>query len=805
MCVSLSGLLALAGLAYSADPTLQLSSIEVLPIPIRLDRPVATQQVLVIGNYSDGSQRDLTSQAQFSSDSVISKTGLLSPTADGDYYVEAAVAGKKARTDVIVKNHDAPVRWSFANQITPILTYGGCNQAACHGSPVGKNGFKLSLFGSDPQADYDALVTKVPGRRVNTKDALASLALQKPTMAVPHGGGPRFKKDSPQYRTLLGWVEAEAPFGDADTPVLAKLEVLPDYRVLQTKGQQQRLLVSAIYTDGSREDVTHRAVYSSNDDAVLSVNTAGLVTATGGTGDAAIMVRYGGKSAAAVLGATMLRPPRKFPQPPDNIVDREIYAKLRMLNIEPSEPASDEEFIRRLYLDVLGVLPSAGEVRMFIASGDPNKRQYLVDHVLERPEFADMQTLIWADRLRSDVRFHRVGGVRSYYKWLREEFAANRPLDKIARALLTPTGPNYTHGPANFWGNYDKISTPIETAIQTGQVFLGVRIGCAQCHNHPFEKWTQADFYSLAAVFSQVVEFPTKNSQEFDLRIEPNRALIFPVTKKAAIPRYLGGDPIDTSPGTDRRLQFAVWLTSKDNPFFSRAMANLVWRQMMGRGLVQPVDDMRDTNPPTHPALLDGLARELAGHGFDQKRLIRLIANSRTYQHSSRAKDSNRLDFKYYSRAYPKRMMAEIYRDAIAQSTGVPDAFKDWPEAKRTVQLPDNRYNSYFLEVFQRSNRLVICDREENVTASQGLHFINSPEVQAKLSQPDNRIAQWLGEGKPDAWVLEEMFLSTLSRKPTPAEKDRLLTRLGSAASRREAFEDILWAIVSSKEFVFNH
>jgi hypothetical protein len=508
--------------------------------------------------------------------------------------------------------------------------------------------------------------------------------------------------------------------------------------------------------------------------------------------------------AVAVLGATMLPAPRAFPAAADNVVDREIYRKLRNLHIVPSEPAADEEFIRRAYLDITGMLPAAADVRQFAASTAPDKRRYLIDQLLERPEYADLEALRWADRLRSDSRFHRIGGVRSYYRWLREEFAANRPLDKFASSLLTARGANYTVGPANYWGNYDKISTPKEVAIQTGQVFMGVRIGCAECHNHPFERWTQSDFYSLAAVFSQVAEFSTKNSQEFELRLDPNRAVIHPVTKKAAVPSYLGGGAIDVEPGVDRRVKFAEWLTSKDNPFFARAMANLIWHDLMGRGLVQPVDDMRETNPPTHPELLDALARELASHDFDPKHLIRLIANSRAYQHSSRANATNRLDFKYYSRAYPKRMMAEVYMDAIADVTGVPDTFKDWPEARRAVQLPDNRYNSYFLDVFERSNRLVICDREGNVTTSQALHFVNGPDVAAKIAHPDGRLSRWLASSRSDRELLEEMFLATLSRPPAAGEAEKLLARVKSG-SRREVFEDILWALVSSKEFVFNH
>ena len=699
----------------------------------------------------------------------------------------------------------APVRWSFATHITPILTFGGCNQTACHGSPVGKNGFKLSLYGSEPEKDYDVLVTAVPGRRVNTASPDESLLLKKPTMQVAHGGGTRFKKETRHYQLLKAWIEAGAPFGDKDAPALVKLEVAPPYRVLKAKGETVQLKVTALFSDGAREDVTALSIYSSNDDSVLKVTTSGLASAQGATGDAAVMVRYAGKFAGPVYGATMFAPPKSTVPAPTHPIDREVYAKLKQLNITPSPICTDEEFVRRAYLDVIGTLPTPADTRQFLASTAPDKRALLIDQLLEKPEYAALQALIWADRLRSDSRFHRVGGVRSYFKWLREEFALNRPLDKFARALLTARGTNFTVGAANYWGNYDKISTPIETAIQTGQVFLGVRIGCAQCHNHPFEKWSQSDFYSMAAVFSQVVEFHTKQAQEFDLRLDPNRAVIHPATKQAAEPRYLGEGVIDAPPGEDRRVAFANWLTRKENPFFARTMANYIWRNMLGRGIVHPIDDFRETNPATHPELLQLLARELGEHGFDQKHLIRFIASSRAYQHASAANETNKLDFKYYSRAYPKRMMAEVYMDAIAQITNIADTFKDWPEARRAMELPDNRFPSYFLEVFERNNRLVICDREESVTISQALHFVNGPEVQQKLSNPDSRLAQMLRSGKSDSELVEELFLATLSRKPSAREKDRLLTRVGKAEDRQQIYEDIVWAMLNSKEFVFNH
>lgn len=789
-----------------AEP--RLLELRLDPPEVVLDRPNAPRQLLVTGRYSDGSLRDLTSQAQFVSlqprIAPVDAHGLVTPREDGRAPIAAKFGGRKASGAVVVRNARQQVRWSFPAQIAPILTSAGCNGGSCHGSPVGKGGFRLSLFNTSPELDYQA-IAREGGRRVNPADPAASLILRKPSVQIAHKGGLRFKVDSREYRTLEAWIRAGAPEGVPTDPRVVSLDVLPHGRVLPGAGQKQQLVVLAKYSDGTTEDVTHVCLFSSNDEGVAEVDRGAEVTAVN-QGEAPIMVRYAGLLATALVGVTTQPEIPGFPRiASDNLVDRFVFPKLQALHIQPAPLCSDEEFLRRAYLDVTATLPTVEEARSFLEDNDPGKRTKLVDLLLARPEYADYQAMLWADRLRSNSRFHRTGGVKAYQAWLKETFLANMPLDEFARKLVTATGQNYTDGPSNFWGNYDVISRPDEVAPQASQLFLGVRMQCAQCHNHPFERWTQDDFYSLAAVFGQVKGRGTKKTQEFELYLDPKATVENPLTQKVMEPHALDSPVFTAAPTEDVRVKFADWLTSPQNPYFARAMVNRVWKQFMGRGLVEPVDDMRATNPATHPELLDALARELINRKFDQKQVIRLILTSRAYQASSQPDPANVADRKYYSRAYPKRMAAEVYFDAVCQITGKPETFTGWPEAKRAVQLPENRFPSYFLDVFGRPNRLVICDREEEGTISQALNLINGKEIQSRVADKGGTLAKLLASGKPDDAILDELFLGTFSRFPKPEERSRLARQMSTAPNREEALQDVLWAMLSAREFQFNH
>jgi hypothetical protein len=799
--------------APAAKPaTPALVSLRFEPREVRLDRPGAARGLLVTGRYADGSERDLTRAAALVSlrPAVVRAEagGRILPVTDGSAVVVAKFGGLRAEGLVRVTGQARTDRWHYVNRIAPILTHAGCNGGGCHGSPVGKGGFRLSLFNGAPADDYRAIARDGHARRVNPQEPAQSVLLRKPTLGLPHKGGKRIEVNSPEYRVLAEWIAAGAPEGDPREPGVISLEVLPKGRVLTAANQAQQLVVIAHYADGTNEDVTSSSVFTSNDEGVAAVDAKGRVTAVG-QGEAPILVRYAGQVTAAVVGATTQPVVADFPRvAADNPVDRAVFPKLQALHVRPAALCSDAEFLRRVSLDLTATLPTGEEARAFLADRAgtvQERRARLVERLLSKPEYADHQALLWADRLRSNSRFHRVGGVRCYQKWLKESFLANMPLDEFARKLVTARGENYSDGPSNFWGNYDVISTPVEIAPQVSQLFLGVRLHCAQCHNHPFERWTQSDFFSLASVFAHVQGRGTKNTQEFQLFLDPKVVVEHPNTGAAMPPKAPDSPVFAPGPEGDQRLEFAAWLTTPENPFFARAMVNRLWRQMMGRGLVEPVDDFRVTNPATHPELLDALAGELASHRFDQKHVLRLIANSRAYQAASEPNPSNAGDLKFYSRAYPKRLAAEIYLDAVCQVTGAIQQFKDWPEAKRAIQLPENRFPSYFLDTFGRPNRLVICEREQEGTISQALNLINGRELHDRVTAKDGRLSGLLKSGRPDSEVVDELFLATLTRPPREEERSRLARQMANAPNREEAFQDLLWAILASREFQFNH
>ena len=812
----LTSLLAAALVLLLAVPALAAKDPPAPPHPVsmtldpprwRLDRPGASQRLLVRARFSDGSLRDVTKHIKFFSADPkkvwVTLDGRAHPQADGVTRVVAVWGKLRARGFLEVTNSEVRRPLTFHTDISPMLTQLGCNNSSCHGGPVGKGGFKLSLFGYYPDEDYQAIAKAGKGRRVNLQEPAESLLLKKTTLAMPHGGGRRVEPGSREHQTLLAWIASGAPASASNEARLERLEIYPRRRVLTIKKQTQRFLVSAVYDDGTREDVTDRAVFTGNDDSVAEVDAEGVVTAAG-TGETPILARFGGKVAIGIIAATALPPLQDFPDIPEgNLVDRHIFAKLKDLRLPPSPECTDAEFLRRASLDIIATLPTPEEARAFIADTDPDKRAKLVDGLLGKPEYGDYQALLWADRLRSNSRFHRTKGVKSYQKWLKESFQANMPMDQFARALVTAQGKNYTVGPANFWGAYDRTLDPEELAPMASQLFMGVRIHCAQCHDHPFDRWTMNDFYSLSAVFAQV---KTKliGGQEFELSLDAKvQPVENPRSGKPRLPAGLGA-PLEVKNGEDARGKFADWLTARDNPYFAQAIVNKLWKQFMGRGLVEPVDDFRVTNPATHPELLGELAQELIRARFDQKRVIRLICNSRAYQASSQANDVNRGDHKYYARAYAKRLMAEVYLDAVQQTTGKWDTFKKWPEATRYVQLPDNRYGSHFLETFGRSNRLVICERDEVGTVAQALNMINGGDIQGRVASKDGTLAKLLASKKPDSEVMDELFLATLSRFPTPEERSRL-ARQTADVPRQEAFEDVFWALLVSREFQFNH
>ncbi len=691
----------------------------------------------------------------------------------------------------------------FENDIIPILTKFRCNSSGCHGKAEGQNGFKLSVFGFDPAADYAALTQESRGRRVFPAAPDHSLLLQKISGRVAHGGGLRIPRGSPEYAVLRGWIAAGMPFGDPASPHVVSVRVEPRERLLGMKARQP-LRVVARYSDGREEDVTHHARFQSNSDGLATVSEDGLVTTGETPGEVAVMAAYMG--AVDVFKVLIPRPQRIDPYPAvpaNNFIDPLVFEKLRKLNIVPSEPADAATFLRRVYLDVIGTLPTAAEVRRFLADRRPDRRARLVDELLDRPEFADYWALKWADLLRVDRQALGHKDAYAYYRWIRDSVAANKPLDQFAREVITAEGPLAEVGPANF---YKVVPKPGAAASTLSQVFLGVRIACAECHHHPFDRWSQTDYYGMQAFFTQV---SLKNTPAGPLVVTGDS----PPTKHprtgATIPAHALGAPSPAAPPPgDRRRALAAWLTSPDNPWFARNLANRTWAHFLGRGLAEPVDDVRATNPPTNPELLDALARHLSASHFDFRQLIRTITASRVYQLSSRPNATNERDEQNYSRALFKRSDAEVLLDMVCQTTGVGERFAGVPPGTRAIQLWDSKVPHYFLKLFGRPVRASACEceRSHQPGVAQVLHLLNGPEIHAKLTHAKGTVARLAAERTDDGSLVDELYLTFYSRFPTAAERRTALDYISKdPARRREAAEDLAWGMMNSLEFLFNH
>lgn len=832
------------------QPAPRLLSLTVEPGNVILYGPKMRQQLIVTGRYSDGLLRDLTRRARFRSlaprVASVRRGGLVFPVADGRAPITASVDGKQARTVVTVRNTRAPFHWNFNIHVEPVFSKAGCSMGACHGAAQGKNGFRLTLRGYDPELDYERLRLEASGRRINRADPGNSLILLKATLTVPHQGGPRFKVGSLEYRVLSEWIAAGMPGPSDSDPRLLRLEVYPKHRVL-TPGAQQQLVVLAHFSDGHVEDVTHWARYSSNEEAVATVDdSTGLVTVAG-AGETAIAVFYLDKVAISTVSVpypNRIDPAIYARLPAHNYIDRLIYKKLRDLRLLPSDLATDEEFIRRVYLDIAGILPTPDEVRAFLADSDPNKRAKLVDALLERPEYVDFWTYKLSDILRISRETLEEKGMWAFHFWLREQIRLNRGWHQIARDVLTAAGPTFETGPANYYRIERNPDTLAET---TAQAFLGVRIQCAKCHNHPFERWTQNNYYEFANFFARVGRKQGDTSGR-DMIIYPTTSgdINHPKLGKPLPPTPFGGEPIPLNAPGDRREALVEWMTAPNNPYFAYAMVNRIWRHYMGRGLVEPVDDLRDTNPPSNGELFDALARDFIAHQFDMKYLMRTIVLSRAYQLSSRPNRTNARDEKMYSRFLVKRLTAEQLLDAICQVTGVPEKFGGLPLGTRASQLPDTKVNSYFLDVFGRPARQITCEceRAQEPNMAQALHLINGASVNQKISAKGGLVDRLIEAKKSDSEILDEMYLACYARYPTAAERQAILKEIQAAmtppapppanagqaapqqgqpqaqsqgqpqaqppafdpaAARRQVLEDVLWSLINGKEFVFNH
>ena len=779
------------------------AAVLVKPAAVVLDNPESSQQLLVA---SDKPGPDLTRAAKYTSANpavaTVDATGLIVPKGEGKTEIVVAHGAESVRVPVEVRGLLKPTPISFEHQILPILTKASCNSGGCHGKAEGQNGFKLSVFGFDPQADYQALVMEGRGRRLFASAPDVSLFVTKATGRVPHGGGRKVEPASIRHKRLTRWITEGAQYESAAVKPVVAIEVEPANRVLALKGNQQ-LQVTAIDSAGVRRCITTEAEYESNATTIAGADGRGWVQAADVPGEAAILVRYMGH--VATCRVTVPQPGVTFARPAEvNFIDKHVWDKLAVLGIAPSELADDAMFLRRVYLDTIGTLPTAEEARAFLGSKEPTKRAKLIDALLERPEYADYWAMKWSDILRVDRDAINAAGAVAVTRWLRKSFAENKPFDRMAREVLTAQGSTTAEGPAAF---YKVLGTPEVMSRSISQVFLGVRIECAQCHHHPSEKWGQDDYFALAGFFSGVSRknLPTGAEAIF---ATAGTDLNHPRTKKPVPTKALGAPAPTFAPGSDRRRVLADWVTAADNPFFSVAAANRVWAHYFGRGLVEPLDDIRATNPASNEPLMRDLAKHLRDSKYDMKAFTRTLLNSRVYQLSSRTTLSNAKDEQNFSHAVPRAMPAEVLLDAISQTTGAPEKFNGWPEGVRAIQVWDNRMPSYFLKIFGRPVRASVCEceRSNEPSMAQALHLMNSTEITAKIAARAGIARKLADSKKTPAEIADELFLATIARFPTEAERAAVLKAFdGAADARREVVEDLLWSLLNKREFVYNH
>lgn len=709
----------------------------------------------------------------------------------------------------------------FVNDVMPILTKAGCNAGVCHAKAGGgQNGFQLSVLGFEPAEDYDSLVRQGRGRRVSPSAPEQSLILAKATARLPHVGGKRLQEDSAAYRTLVRWIAEGTPWGDPEAAALESIEVAPR-SVTLTPGSRQPLVVTAHYADATQRDVTELALFEANDTAMAEVDPSGMVTVADIPGNVAVMVRYQGQvavfNAAVPLGIEVADTP-----PLRNFIDEAVMANLQRLGIPPSPLADDTTFLRRVHLDIAGRLPSTEEAEAFLASDAPDKRDQLIETLLTSPEHADFFAGKWAALLKnrrddaSDITANF-----AFHAWVRDSLLSNKPYDQWVRELLAATGTIIANPPVAW---YKRVKQPVDQLEDVAQLFLGVRMQCAQCHHHPFERWSQDDYYGLAAFFSRIGRKPTATRGEDMIFHQRGVAEARNIKSGELVgPAALGDTMTDIAPAEDPRLRLADWMSDPQNPYFAKALVNRYWKHFMRRGLIEPEDDIRDTNPPSNPELLAALERHFIDSGFDLRSLVREITRSSTYQLSAEPNEHNANDLQNHSRYYPRRLQAEVLLDAIDDVTDARTDFANLPPGTRAIALPDNSYNraSPLLRVFGRPENTSVCECERSDTSSlaQILHLMNDSEVKSKLARPGGRADRLARSDQPAESLLRKLYLAALARQPRPGELATALQYLEEVEldeagqplavdplqQRQERFQDLIWALINTKEFLFNH
>jgi len=805
-------------LFLQAGITLSAAELSVAPKTIHLAGRLSRVQIQV-GRRIGIHAVDLTRVAQYISEPTgiveINPFGQVRPVADGKATIIAQIGESSTRVPVEVTRTDS-TSVNFAVDVVPVLSKTGCNQGACHASQYGKGKFKLSLFGYAPEQDHPQFVRDWNQRRVSFVDPASSLILKKATLQVSHGGGQRFKVGSFEYEQILDWLKAGAPGTTKSDPHVVGMRISPEQRVY-TEGDSQQLRVVATYGDGSTRDVSHLALYDSMGKGVATVDRHGLITAVG-PGQAAVMVRFQGQAKVSMA----MQPYRTDADLSDfvvqNFVDEAVKEHWQKLGVIPADLCSDEVFIRRAFLDSIGTLPGREKIEAFLSSDKPDKREQLVDELLGLTgdsardiyvsDWSAYWALKWGDLLRNNRNKVGDGGMWALYNWMRASFRENKPFDQFVSEIVTAQGSIYANGPANY---FKIATTPTDLAETTAQVFLGVRLQCAKCHHHPFEVYSQADYYGLAAFFTRV---GTKGSTDFGalgrdtvVMLKSSGSISHPRTRQTMVPTPLQSEPADVDGVRDLRRPLADWLTSQDNRLFSRNIVNRIWGYFMGSGLVEPIDDLRETNPASVPALFDAMANDFANNGFDQRRLMRNIMTSRVYQLASSPLAENAKDTRLYLHYNVKRLPAEVLLDGIDDAAGTQERFTGVPLGTRAIELPDSNFPSYFLDTTGRPKRVITCECERTNAPNLAavLHLVNGDVIQRKLTDKTNRIAGFIKNKTRPKDAVRELYLVTFSRPPSDAEIASAVSHVETAESPQEGFEDILWALINSREFLFNH
>ena len=791
----------------SAQDAAAPASISVAPADIQLTSVRDRQALIVQAVLPNGLTVDVTDQATLAveNETLVRRDGtMFYPVADGTTKVTVMYSGHSVDVPVTVLNClvDPPI--SFRQDVMPVWMKTSCNNGSCHGAARGKDGFRLSLFGFDPEGDQYRLTHEIPGRRINLAVPEESLLMTKCDGTVPHTGGKRFDVGSEHYNTVLRWLKAGAPNDPGPVPAVVAVELFPKNAVLDGDGSTQRLTVRAKYADGTDRDVTSLAFFSSNNESSAEISQLGLVTARS-RGEAFVMARFETHS----VGSHFIVLPKGLqyedPKTPDlNYIDTLVHAKLRKLRIVPSEICSDEEYLRRVFVDITGTMPTIEEHDKFVADADPLKRDKIVDDLLQRKEFVDIWVMKWAELLQVRTIANRVEKkpMLAYFNWLREKIASNTPTDQMVQEILGSRGGSFASPATNY---YQTETETLKVAENVAQVFMGMRIQCAQCHNHPFDRWTMDDYYSFAAFFAQIGRKQGEDPRETIIFNSGGGEVAHLVGGRVMKPKFLGGAEPDLA-GRDRREVLAQWLASAENPYFAKNLANIVWSHFLGRGIIEQVDDVRVSNPPVNAELLDELAKKFTEYNYDFRKLVRDICTSRTYQLSTKTNETNDSDHRNFAHAELRRIRAEVLLDCISIVTTTQDKFPGLPTGARAVQIADGNTATYFLTTFGRAKRETVCSCEVKMepNLSQALHLINGDTSNAKIQQ-GGLIPKRLQEAKAPTDIITEMYLRCFSRRPTEQELTSLVTLVGEQPNPQEALEDIFWSLLNSREFLFNH